>query len=84
MEPTLRFAGVKESDDLVGEQQQAHQDREHDDGSVPVTLYVTVHSEDGGSNVVPLSFSSADDVPEARATQTQAKYCRGPNQPNNS
>lgn len=66
MDPTLRLAGVKESDGLVGEPRQTHEDREVGGGNVAVTFYVTVHSEDGGSNVVPLSFSSADNVPKAR------------------
>lgn len=66
MDPTLRLAGVNESDALAREQQQAHDDRQHDDDRVTVTLYVTVHAEDGRSHVVPLSFSSADNVPKAR------------------
>lgn len=52
---------------MGGHQQQAHEDRERGDGSVAaVTLYVTVHSEEGISNVVPLSFSSAGNLKQAR------------------
>ena len=66
MDPTLRSAAVEESGVIVREQRQTHGDRENDDGRVTVTLYVTVHAEDGGSNVVPLSFSSADNVLKVR------------------
>lgn len=67
VDPTFRLTAGTGCDTPVGEHQQEHEDREHDDNVVAsVSLYVTVHTEEGASKVVPLFFSSADKIKQAR------------------